>query len=132
MESTYIMGVNGVKVSGGSAAIWGSKGDLIKTATTPGTGGVTPVGRAFQKHAGSTQRAGSFTGEVNGNASKNTQQGLNFLEDILDNPNSSYDLRNTKAFGEVLDVRTPDGTGVRFSSDGKKFIGFLEKFTNKN
>ena len=41
----------------------------------------------------------------------------------------TYTVRNTKAFGDVLDVRLPDGTGARWSADGKTFIGFLEKYT---
>ncbi|WP_085832445.1 hypothetical protein [Clostridium merdae] len=102
---------------------------LTKVAGAPGKGGVTPIGRAFQKHAGNAQRAGTFTGEVTGNVAKNTEQGINYLNQVLDNPNSTAAVRNTKAYGDVLDVRMPDGTGVRYSADGKSFIGFLEKYT---
>jgi hypothetical protein len=66
---------------------------------------------------------------VSGNAAINTQQGLRYLTDILDNPNSTRVIRSTKAYGEVLDIRLPDGTGVRFSYDGNTFIGFLERYT---
>jgi hypothetical protein len=98
----------------------------VETATTPGAGGVTPVGRAFQKHS---HRGGSFTGNASGNVASNTQQGKHHLERIINNPNSTHTVRNTKAYGDVLDIRLPDGTGVRFSADGSKFIGFLEAFT---
>ena len=32
---------------------------------------------------------------------------------------------DTGRFGEVIDVKAPDGKGLRFAKDGK-FIGFLE------
>jgi hypothetical protein len=101
----------------------------MDSATTPGKGGTSPVGRAFQKHAGNPSRAGTFTGEVSGNVAKNTQQGAQYLNDILGNSNSTFTVRNTKAYGDVLDVRLPDGTGARWSADGNTFIGFLEKYT---
>jgi len=113
----------------GAGKTWRPTDDLVNSATTPGKGGVSPVGRAYQKHAGNPNRAGTFTGEVSGNAMQNMQNGTKYLNDILNNPNSTYTVRNTKAFGDVLDVRLPDGTGARWSADGKTFIGFLEKYT---
>jgi hypothetical protein len=110
---------------------WGSAGDLIDSATIIGSGGVTPVGRAFQKHAGNAQRAGAFIGEATGNATRNTEQGRIYLDKILNNQNSTYTVRNTIAYGDILDVRLPDGTGARWTADGKTFIGFLEKYTPK-
>ena len=108
---------------------WGTNDDLINSATTPGKGGVTPVGRAFQKHAGNPSRAGTFTGDVSGNASQNTQSGVRYLNSILNNPNSKFTVRDTTAHGKVLDVRMPDGTGARWSADGSRFITFLERYT---
>jgi len=102
---------------------------LANVASAPAKGGVTPIGRAFQKHAGNAQRAGTFTGEVTGNVTKNTEQGMNYLNQVLDNPNTTAVVRNTKAYGDVLDIRMPDDTGVRYSADGNTFIGFLEKYT---
>ena len=103
---------------------------LKEVAIAPGKGGVSPAGRAFQKHAGDASRAGTFTGEITGNAAKNTNQGAAYLDDILNNPNTTYTVKNTKAYGEVLEVRMPDGTGALWSTDGTKFIGFREKFTS--
>jgi len=108
---------------------WGTITTLKNSATKPGVGGVSPVGRAFQKHAGNPKRAGTFVGQVSGNAQRNTELGAKYLNDILNNPNSTFTVRNTKAFGEVLDVRLPDGTGARWTADGKTFIGFLERYT---
>lgn len=88
-------------------------------------GNTTAVGRAFQKH---TVREGTaFVGEITGNATKNTDQALYYLKTILDHPESSFVVKSTKAYGEVLDVRLPNGMGARWSSDRTKFIGFLEK-----
>jgi len=108
---------------------WGTTDDLMNSATTPGKAGVSPVGRAYQKHAGNPNRAGTFVGKVSGNAVENTQNRAKYLNDILSDSNSTYMVRETKAFGNVLDVRLPDGTGARWSSDGETFIGFLEKYT---
>ncbi|SHI24952.1 hypothetical protein SAMN02745823_03884 [Sporobacter termitidis DSM 10068] len=113
----------------GAGDLWESTDNLIKSATMPGKGGVSPVGRAFQKHAGNPSRAGTFVGEVSGNATRNTEQGAQYISDILSNPQSTYKVRHTDAFGDILDVRLPDGTGARWSADGKTFIGFLEKYT---
>jgi len=115
--------VSGVKQS------WGTTDNLIKSATTPGKGGVSPVGRAYQKHAGNPNRAGTFTGKTSGNAVQNTQNGTKYLDDILNNPNSTYKVTHHDVFGNILDVRLPNGMGARWSADGKNFIGFLEKFS---
>ena len=130
MDGEGDAGYNGAQ-GGGTNKIntWGSKEDLVIAATIQGKGGVTPVGRAFQKHAGNPSRAGTFVGEISGNAVKNTEQGVKYILQILNNPQSFYTIRTTKTFGEVLDVRLPDGTGARWSADGKTFIMFLEKYT---
>ncbi|SMC81725.1 hypothetical protein SAMN02745168_2605 [Papillibacter cinnamivorans DSM 12816] len=109
---------------------WGSTDNLINSATTPGKGGVSPVGRAFQKHAGNPNRAGTFVGDVSGNAAKNTEQGARYVSEILNNPKSIYKTSHSNVFGDILDVRLPDGTGARWSADGKRFIMFLEKYTH--
>jgi len=101
-----------------------SKATLTSSASTPGKGGVTPVGRAFAKHQARPKTA--FTGTQSGNAAKNTQQGMAHLDKILNNPNSTFTVRNTKAHGDVLDVRMPCGKGARWTPDGTRFIGFLE------
>ena len=122
-QSSGVKAVDSILPSGVSSE------ELVSVASAPGKGGVTPIGRAYQKHAGNAQRAGTFTGEVTGNVTKNTEQGMNYLNQILDNPNTTAVVRNTKAYGDVLDIRMPDGTGVRYSADGSTFIGFLEKYT---
>lgn len=100
---------------------------LIERATQPGQGGVTPAGRALQKHA---SRSGSaFTG-ASGNARANTETALRYLREILENPERSVATSSHKTFGEVLKVRLPNGQGAWFKVDGE-FIGFLEPHTPK-
>jgi len=65
---------------------------------------------------------------VSGYAVKNTQSGAKYPNDILSNKGSTYTMRETTAFGDVLDARMPDGTGARWSADGKNFLVFLEKY----
>ncbi|MBC7765434.1 MAG: hypothetical protein H7Y41_03030 [Hyphomonadaceae bacterium] len=123
---------NAEKVEGlieGAGKALGSSDNLIKSANSVVKGNNTAVGRAFQKH---TVREGTaFTGEVTGNAAKNTEQGMNYINKILNDPNATSTVRNTKAYGDVLDIRLPNGMGARWSADENTFVGFLEKFTTK-
>jgi len=109
--------------------IWGSIDNLIDSAKYSLKGNNTAVGRAFQKHA--IREGTAFIGEITGNPIKNTEQGMYYLNKILNDTNATFIIRNTKAHGDVLDVRLLDGMGARWSADGKTFIGFLERFTIK-
>lgn len=59
------------------------------------------------------------------------QQGMEYLNKIINDPNATFTVRDTNAFGKVLDVRLPDGMVARWTVDGQTFIGFLERFTMK-
>ena len=85
---------------------------------------------ALSKQFKANEKTDPVTNKLATEAAKNTAQGIKYIKDILGNPNSTYTVRNTKAFGDVLDVRLPDGTGARWTADGKTFLGFLEKYTN--
>ncbi|MEM6455709.1 MAG: hypothetical protein AAF772_11490, partial [Acidobacteriota bacterium] len=95
---------------------------LTDAALSVGKGGVSVITRAIQKHAG---RAGSAFSRVSGNLASRNEAGRRLARDILENPLSSARKHETPRFGEVIDVETPDGRGLRFSADGK-FIGLLE------
>jgi len=101
-----------------------SKTTLITSATTPGRGNVTPVGRAYQKHQ--TRPNTVFTGPQSGSAAQNTQHGMAHLERILNDPGTTFEISIHNVFGDVLKVRMPDGTGAMWSADGENFIMFLE------
>jgi RHS repeat-associated protein len=94
---------------------------LLQAANSMERGGLTAAGRALQKHGG---RAGSAFPAATGNAASINQQGLNTVREVLTNPNRIV-TRHHARFGNVTEIRAPDGRGLRFSSDGK-FIGFLE------
>jgi hypothetical protein len=102
---------------------------LIKSANAIIKGNNTAAGRAFQKHA--TRDGSAFIGEITGNATRNTEQAINYINKIIKAPESTFIIRNTKSYGDVLDIRLPDGMGARWTSDGTTFIGFLEKYTPK-
>ena len=99
-----------------------STNKLLENATTPGKAGVSPVGRALQKHA---SRQGSFFQGATGNAAKNTQIGTQYLDDILQN--GTVTKTTHKVFGDVTKVRLPNGAGAWWKADGS-FIGFLELY----
>lgn len=97
----------------------------LAKATAPRAGGVSPVGRALQKHAA---RPGSaFTGAT-GNAQQNTARGRALLRELLDDPNVAVTHQNHNVFGPVVKLRAPDGHGAWFKQDGD-FIGFLERYS---
>lgn len=45
---------------------------------------------------------------------------------MLTNPNSTVNIRQHPVFGEIIVVRMPNGQGARWTSDGSRFIGFIE------
>ena len=98
--------------------------DLLRAAgETSGKGGLTNAGRALQKHG---DRLGSAFPVVKGKDNVINSTAQNVVNGILKNPKSTVSINSTGRFGEVIDVVGPDGRGVRFTSDGKKLIGFLE------
>jgi filamentous hemagglutinin len=96
--------------------------ELSHAATVADRGDLTAAGRALQKHGG---REGSAFPAAKGNPLSVNQQGQHVVDDILTSPGSATATRNHARFGEVTEVRAPDGRGVRYGADGK-FIGFLE------
>jgi hypothetical protein len=53
-------------------------------------------------------------------------QGAELIDKILSDSNAIYTVHNHPVFGQVLDVEVPGQTGARWSTDGSKFIGFLD------
>jgi filamentous hemagglutinin len=96
--------------------------ELSQAAMAADRGGLTAAGRALQKHGG---REGSAFPGVTGGPGAINKQGQFVVDDILTSPGSTNVTRNHARFGEVTEIRAPDGRGVRYGPDGK-FIGFLE------
>lgn len=113
------------KAQEGSVAAKGgarSVDELSQAAAAADRGGLTAAGRAIQKHGG---REGSAFPAAKGNPLSVNQQGQHVVDDILTSPGNTTVTRNHARFGQVTEVRAPDGRGVRYGADGK-LIGFLE------
>ena len=96
---------------------------LRDAADKPDRGGLTKAGRALAKHGG---RPGSSFPQASGSPEQINQQGEAVVDDILSNPRSTTSTPTTGRFGQTIEVRAPDGRGLRYSGDGTEFIGFLE------
>src|SRR5690625_4490906 len=110
------LGVKGVKT------VSKSVDDLSRAASASDRGGLTAAGRALQKHG---SRKGSAFPSVRGTPRTINRQGQDIVDDILTSPGATTTQRHHARFGDVIEVRAPDGRGVRYSPD-RKFLGFLE------
>lgn len=103
-----------------------SKEELKLGASEINRNGLTNAGRSLQKHGG---REGSVYSYSNQKASVLNQETRAIIDEILDNPNVTIKSRTVyenRQRIEVIDAKSPDGRTLRFSRDGKKFIGFRE------
>ncbi len=85
-------------------------------------GDLTLAGRALQKHG---SREGSVFPSAKGNPSAINEQGQTIVDRILNDPNKSVIQSNTGRYGQVTDVISSSGRGLRYDAQGK-LIGFLE------
>jgi stage V sporulation protein SpoVS len=95
---------------------------LSKAAGAADRGGLTAAGRALAKHGG---RPGSAFPTPKGNPAQINRAGQDIVDDILTSPGSTTVTRHHARYGNVTEVRAPDGRGVRYDSGGN-FMGFLE------
>ncbi len=96
---------------------------LLKAGNMFDKGDLTAAGRALQKHG---SRTDSVFPKATGNATIINAQGETVLKDILSHPSAIPVIRHHARFGDILEYKIPEGRGVRFSSDSKIFIGFIE------
>ena len=96
--------------------------ELSKAAAVTDREGLTAAGRALQKHGG---RSGSAFPGVRGNPAQINQAGQHVVDDILTSPGSTTIKRHHARFGDVVEIRAPDGRGVRYDANGH-FVGLLE------
>jgi RHS repeat-associated protein len=118
-----------------SAVETASLDDLVKLGNQPGKGGLSPAGRAFEKHVNPATRdpghiAKYDVGRVTTNADK-TLIGNYHVEDIMTHPSVVERVNHSASAhygGITRDFRLPvDGRGVRWSMRGgvATFEGFL-------
>jgi len=98
-----------------------SKDDLLRAAGLPNRSELTKAGRALQKHGNRVSRA--FP-KVSGSPEEINRLAQDVTEAILNTPNCSYTRRRHARFGEITDIRTPNGEGIRYDANGN-FIGFI-------
>ena len=96
--------------------------DLSKAANVPDRKGLTEAGRALQKHS---SRPGSTFPRTQGNVAQSNQAGQHVVDDILTSPGAMTTRRHHARFGEVIEIRAPNGKGVRYDANGN-FLGLLE------
>jgi hypothetical protein len=96
--------------------------ELSNSAAAMDRGGFTGAGRSLQKHGS----RGSVTyPEPRGSRQQINQAGQHVADDILTTPGATVTRRHHARYGEVIEVWTPDGRGMRYRASGE-FIGFLE------
>ncbi|CAH0191005.1 hypothetical protein SRABI111_01681 [Pseudomonas carnis] len=95
--------------------------DLSAAASNPiNKEGLTEAARALTKHASGQRATGTFP-KLTGGIEKQNATALGIIDDVLKNPNSTFS--NLSRGG--LEVRAPDGRGLRYNNDGS-FSGFLD------
>lgn len=82
----------------------------------------TVAGRALEKHNG---RPGSAFPKVKGSATQINEAAQQIVDDILTSPGAITTKRLDARFGQIIDIVSPNGRGVRYDAKGK-FMGFLE------
>lgn len=83
-------------------------------------GDLTLAGRALQKHG---SREGSAFPPAQGNPLTINAQGQNIVEGILNDPDKIVIQSNTGRYGQVTDIISSSGRGLRYDANGK-LIGF--------
>nr|WP_314545061.1 DUF637 domain-containing protein [uncultured Pseudomonas sp.] len=95
--------------------------DLSAAASNPiNKEGLTEAARALTKHASGQRATGTFP-KLTGGIEKQNATALGIIDDVLKNSNSTFS--NLSRGG--LEVRAPDGRGLRYNNDGS-FSGFLD------
>ena len=76
--------------------------------------GLTRAGQALDKHAQGQRLSGTFP-KLSGGIKERNKQASKIVSELLENPESQY-----KRLGRGgMEVRAPDGRGLRFDSDGR-------------
>lgn len=111
-----------------SRAIPPTRKELIDSASREYKQGLTEVGRAWAKHA--TRSQDEFWGNPTGGPEDKNRDALAIVEKIL-NGVTWWNVFGHFQHERVYEARLPSGHGVRWTGDGKVFIGFLEPFDVK-
>ncbi len=102
-----------------------AKDILLKSCFLPYNKEISIAARAWEKHVGRNKN--SIFGEIKGNTFQKKEKVEKLIEHIIVHKtwwNIFYHYKH----GLVYEIRVENGQGLRWSADGKKFIGFLEDF----
>lgn len=86
---------------------------------------ISIAARAWEKHVGRNKN--SIFGEIKGNTIQKKEKVENLIQYIISHKtwwNIFYHYKHNL----VYEIRVENGQGLRWTSDGKQFIGFLEDF----
>jgi hypothetical protein len=101
---------------------------LLESCFQPFNTEIFIVTRAWEKHVG--RKTDSIFGEIKGNANQKKETVEKLVHHILNNIawwNIFYHYKHDL----VYEIRIENGQGMRWSADGKRFIGFLEDFLDE-
>lgn len=101
---------------------------LLESCFQPLNKETTVVIKAWEKHVGRYPE--SIFESLKGNQKEKESMIRKQIEFILENQ-TWWNVFHHYKHGLVYEIRIPNGQGMRWSSDGKVFIGFLEQFLNE-
>ncbi|WP_205879946.1 hypothetical protein, partial [Pseudomonas aeruginosa] len=95
--------------------------DLVAAATEPiNKEGLTKAARALTKHASGQRATGTFP-KLTGGIENQNSVAQKIVDEIVTDPKAVY----TNLSRGGLEIRVPDGRGIRYNSDGS-FSTFLD------
>lgn len=98
---------------------------LLESCFEPFNSEISIVARAWEKHVGRNKN--SIFGEIKGNKIQKREKIEKLVHHIIANKtwwNIFYHYKHNL----VYEIRIENGQGMRWTADGKQFIGFLEDF----
>jgi hypothetical protein len=99
--------------------------DLSKAASAPDRAGFTAAGRSLTKHGSGARPGNSLFPAAKGNPAQINAQAQAIVDDILNNPGTTFAKGFRGRFGDTIEAAAPDGRGIVFDANGK-FLFFKE------
>ncbi|MFC0780054.1 hypothetical protein [Flavobacterium sp. HJSW_4] len=98
---------------------------LLESCFEPFNKEISIAARAWEKHVG--RKKDSIFGEIKGNTIQKKEKVEELIYYII-SYKTWWNIFYHYKHGLVYEIRVQNGQGLRWSADGKKFIGFLEDF----
>nr|WP_315238408.1 hypothetical protein [uncultured Flavobacterium sp.] len=102
--------------------------NLIESCFEPYNKEISVAVRAWEKHAG--RKTVSVLGEIKGNRDQKRVMAEKLIYFMIGHK-TWWNIFCHYKHGLVYEVRIENGQGMRWSADGKQFIGFLEDFLDE-